>query len=67
MWLVLSGRFHCVGKNYGLMEIRIATAKMVQNFDLAFAPGENGAKLFSETKDYFTSTPGPLNVILTRR
>ena len=49
------------------MELRIATAVLVTNYDVTFAPNEDGSKLFKELRDTFTVAPGPLNLVFHRR
>jgi tryprostatin B 6-hydroxylase len=46
------------------MEIRVASALLLTTFDINFAPGEKGVKMFTEACDYFTTTPGPLLLTL---
>jgi len=49
------------------MEIRVAAALTLSQFDVEIAPGEDGTKLFTQATDYFTTTPGPFDVILKSR
>jgi len=49
------------------MEVRIAAALLLTAFDIDFALGEIGVKMFTEACDYFTTTPGPLLLTLNRR
>ncbi len=49
------------------MELRIVTARLVTEFDIAFAPGEDGTNLFEETKDVFTLEDAPLKMVFTQR
>lgn len=49
------------------MEIRVAAALIFSTFDFSFADGENGTKMFTEATDYFTTTPGPLNLVFKDR
>ncbi|KAL4748888.1 hypothetical protein BDW72DRAFT_214426 [Aspergillus terricola var. indicus] len=58
------GQYACVGRQLGLMELRIATAMLLTRFHCRFAPGEDGQRMFSEALDHFTTTPGPLHVVL---
>ncbi|KAL6231680.1 hypothetical protein BDW75DRAFT_233396 [Aspergillus navahoensis] len=58
------GQYACVGRQLSLMELRIAVALLVTWFDCKFAPGEDGQRMFSEALDHFTTTPGPLRVVL---
>jgi cytochrome P450 family 628 len=46
------------------MELRIAAAMLLTRFNCKFAPGEDGQRMFTEALDHFTTTPGPLHVIL---
>ncbi|KAI0485232.1 cytochrome P450 [Xylariaceae sp. FL0804] len=61
------GKMSCAGKNLSLMEIRVAAALLVTEFDFEFAPGEDGSKMFSEATDFFTTTPGPLHLVIKSR
>jgi tryprostatin B 6-hydroxylase len=57
----------CLGKNLSLLETRVAAALLVSEFDMEMAPGEDGRKMFTEMTDFFTTTPGPLLVVLKSR
>lgn len=57
----------CLGKNLSLMEIRVAAASLITKFDFVFAPGEDGTRMFTEAIDYFTTTPGPLQLVFKPR
>lgn len=56
----------CVGRNLGLMEVRIATALLVSKYDVEFAPGEEGRNLM-KIKDTFTAAPGHLKLVFRDR
>ncbi|KAJ5939681.1 hypothetical protein N7466_002815 [Penicillium verhagenii] len=62
-----SGRYGCVGKQLALMELRAVIARLVYDFDLSFAPGEDGVAFDGESKDTFTFTIGPLYLVFTER
>jgi tryprostatin B 6-hydroxylase len=62
-----SGVFSCVGKQLALMELRGAVARMVTQFDVAFAPGEDGTALLTKTRDVFTLDLAPLYLVFTAR
>ena len=49
------------------MELRIVTARIVTQFDIAFALGEDGIDLFEKTKDVFTLEVAPLRMVFTQR
>ena len=64
----LLGRFGCVGKNLAMMELRAATATLLQKYDVAFAQGtENGAAVLRDTKEQFTAIPGKLELVFSHR
>ena len=62
-----SGPFGCIGKNLALMELRTLVSKLVKEFDIAFAPGEDGTKLLTETTEHFTLGVAPLNLVFSKR
>jgi cytochrome P450 family 628 len=49
------------------MELRVVTARLVTQFDIAFAPGEDGTNLFQKTKDVFTLEVAPLRIVFVER
>lgn len=49
------------------MEIRTATVLLLDKFDVTFASGEDGTKLFKESKDCFSWVPGPLKLVFEER
>jgi hypothetical protein len=49
------------------MELRVVTARLVTQFNIAFAPGEDGTDLFEKTKDVFTLEVAPLRMVFTPR
>ncbi|KIW03129.1 uncharacterized protein PV09_05771 [Verruconis gallopava] len=61
------GKFSCIGKQFALNELRTVVTKMVLEFDVAFAPGEDGTKLLTESKDVFTMSNAELRLIWTER
>jgi cytochrome P450 len=61
------GPYGCVGKQLALMEIRNVMARIVTEFDVTFAPGEDGTKLLEESHDTFTIALAPLELVFTRR
>jgi len=61
------GRYGCVGKNLALMQLRGVIAQLVTNFDVSFAPGEDGKKLLEETEEYFTLGLAELKLKFTER
>jgi cytochrome P450 len=61
----LIGPYSCIGKQLALMEIRSVMAEMLMNFDVSFAPGEDGRNLLENTKDIFTLELASLNLCFT--
>jgi cytochrome P450 len=60
------GPFGCIGKNLALTELRTLTARLVLEFDVKLAPGEDGSRLMQKTLDHFTVDPGDLELVFTR-
>jgi len=61
------GRYGCIGKQLAYNELRNVISRLVLEFDVAFAKGEDGSRLLYETKDQFTLGLGGLNVVFTSR
>jgi hypothetical protein len=49
------------------MSLRISVSKLVQRYDVKFAPGETGHAFETETLDTFTTTLPPLQIQFQRR
>lgn len=49
------------------MELRTVIALLVSQFDVKFAPGEDGAPLIKDSKDYFTISLCDLHLVFTPR
>ena len=64
---VIKGRHNCIGKGVALRQIRNVVASLVTNFDVTFAPGEDGTAVWRDLKDQFNSHPGRLELIFTPR
>lgn len=47
------------------MSLRIALSKLVQNFDISFAAGEDGIAFEKEALDTFVLTLSPLHITFT--
>lgn len=61
------GPYGCVGKQLALMEIRLVIARIVTEFDVAFAPGEDGTALLEKSRETFTLLLAPLQLVFTKR
>lgn len=49
------------------MELRSVVARTVMQFDISFAPNEDGINLLTKTRDVFTLDLAPLNLVFTGR
>lgn len=47
------------------IEMRTLTAQLLLDYDVSFAPGEDGKRLLTETKDHFTLGLGKLDLVFT--
>lgn len=59
------GPFGCIGKQLAYMQIRTLTARILLEFDVRFAPGEDGKRILTETKDHFTVDVWSLDLVFT--
>ncbi|KAK5957815.1 hypothetical protein OHC33_001004 [Knufia fluminis] len=62
-----TGPYNCIGKNLALMEVRTITSQIVDQFDVSFAPGEDGSTLLMKTRDHFTLGLAELRLCFKRR
>lgn len=60
------GPYQCIGKSLAMMEIRSLTAKVLLAHDVRLAPGEDGSLLLNESKDHFSMSLAPLNLVFNR-
>lgn len=47
------------------MELRTLTTQLLLAYDISFAPGEDGTRLLTKTKDHFTLSLGQLDLVFT--
>lgn len=64
---VKTGRYGCIGKNLALMELRTVAALLMTQFDISFAPGEDGNTLLEKSEDYFTIGLSELMLVFKAR
>ncbi|KAL2839204.1 cytochrome P450 [Aspergillus pseudoustus] len=62
-----AGEFNCVGRPLALMNLRTTVARLIMEFDVTFAPGEDGSRFMGDAKDNFVFYAGNLDLIFTRR
>ncbi|KAK1613515.1 benzoate 4-monooxygenase cytochrome P450 [Colletotrichum phormii] len=58
-----TGKYSCVGKQLGLMEIRYCASQIINRYDVAFAPGQKAEAFINGKKDGFTLSLPELEVI----
>ena len=63
----LTGKYGCIGKQLAYNEMRNVLSRMVLEFDVAFAKGEDGRRLLEETQDHFTMDLARLELVFTNR
>ena len=61
----LAGSYSCLGKNLALTELRTLTARVLMEYSVTFAPGEDGSRLLNKSKDHFTISLAPLDLVFT--
>ncbi|KAK4618147.1 Cytochrome P450 monooxygenase lcsK [Fulvia fulva] len=61
----LLGQHSCIGRNLAMQEMRTLTAQLLLRYDVAFAPGEDGSRLEHDSKDHFTMSLAPLELVFT--
>jgi tryprostatin B 6-hydroxylase len=49
------------------MEIRLLTTQLIMQFDVGFAPGEDGRRLLEQTTDHFTLGLADLDLVFEKR
>ncbi|KAK1450111.1 cytochrome P450 [Colletotrichum melonis] len=62
-----TGKYSCVGKQLGLMEIRYCASQIINRYDVAFAPGQKAEAFIDGKKDGFTLSLPQLEVIFKVR
>ncbi|KAI1760134.1 cytochrome P450 [Hypoxylon sp. FL1150] len=59
-----NGRHTCPGKQLGLLEVRMAAAMILANFEFSLDPRpENQTRVVDDLQDAFTANPGKLEMI----
>ncbi|KAJ9649339.1 hypothetical protein H2199_000114 [Coniosporium tulheliwenetii] len=61
------GRYSCIGKQLGLMEIRYVVAQVVRRYNVELAPAQTLEAFLDSKKDTFTLALGPLDLVFTPR
>ncbi|KAF2645135.1 monooxygenase [Massarina eburnea CBS 473.64] len=61
------GAHSCAGKAVAMISMRTALSKLVMEFDVAFAPGEDGVEFDTMEEENFSTTCKPLQLVFTPR
>ncbi|KAM0335212.1 hypothetical protein ACHAQA_000254 [Verticillium albo-atrum] len=61
------GRYSCVGKQLGLMELRFVTSQILRKYDVGFAKDYNPGQFPGGLQDTFTMATSKLDLVFTRR
>jgi hypothetical protein len=64
---IFAGAYGCPGKNLAQLSLRTSVSMIAQNFDVSFAPGEDGKEFENQILDTFTVTLPPLQLVFTPR
>ncbi|CAK7231404.1 hypothetical protein SBRCBS47491_007919 [Sporothrix bragantina] len=62
-----TGRYSCVGKQLGLMELRTVTSELLRRYNFELAPGQDAHHFVKGKVDAFTLACAPLHVVFTPR
>lgn len=65
--LIAAGRYSCVGKVFGLAEMRAVTAELVKKYRFRFATPDTKATFLEATRDCFTARIGRLDLVFSPR
>ncbi|KAG7133055.1 Cytochrome monooxygenase FCK2 like protein [Verticillium longisporum] len=61
------GRYSCVGKQLGLMELRFVTSQILRKYDVGFAKDFDPSTFPAGLQDTFTLATSKLDLVFTRR
>lgn len=50
-----------------MMSMRMFVSRLAMNFDLSFAPGEDGVEFDTQARDYLAIDVGPLFLMVSER
>ncbi|PYI12717.1 benzoate 4-monooxygenase cytochrome P450 [Aspergillus sclerotiicarbonarius CBS 121057] len=62
-----TGRYGCIGKQLGLMELRYVVSQIIRRYDAEFAPGQTAEGFLEGKRDAFTLSLGALELVLKPR
>jgi hypothetical protein len=67
MLIKSAGKYSCVGKQLGLMEIRQVTTQIMRRYNVEFAPSQDPKGYTDGLQDTFTTALPPLKLVFTDR
>ncbi|KAH7009562.1 benzoate 4-monooxygenase cytochrome P450 [Ilyonectria destructans] len=62
-----TGRYSCIGKQLGLMEIRHVASQILRRYNVALAPGQTPSAFLQGKQDTFTLQLAPLDMVFPLR
>ena len=62
-----TGTYGCIGKPLALLNLRTTLAKLILQFDLSFAAGEDGTAFKENARTQFNTSPGELYLKFSKR
>lgn len=65
--MLIPGRYSCVGKQLGLMEIRNVTSQIARRYNICLADNQKPKDFFDKVVDGFTLTCPKLELVFTSR
>ncbi|KND86895.1 Tryprostatin B 6-hydroxylase [Tolypocladium ophioglossoides CBS 100239] len=63
----LAGSESCIGKHLAYIQLAVVSTQILLQFDVVFAPGEDGTKLIQGSKDLGILHPDELSLVFARR
>jgi cytochrome P450 len=61
------GPYGCIGKPLALMQMRTLIARIIMDYDVKFADGEDGSRLMHDSKDHFTMGLADMELVFAKR
>jgi cytochrome P450 len=61
------GRYLCLGRRIAFVEMRMIIAMLLTKYTVHPAPGEDGTRMHTLTRDQFAAHPGPFVALFKRR
>ncbi|CAI6336678.1 unnamed protein product [Periconia digitata] len=62
-----TGATSCLGRAFGLDQMRLVLAQVIQKYRFEIAPGEGKDRFMVDLMDHFTSNPGQLKLVFSAR